>query len=362
MVDFDPNKPNGDPFYWNYFFDIIDDSNSAVGKFSINSIGRRIKSVRDDNITIIYPRTVEPDYKDSSNRDVKIILYEDLTSVPIDSLYTLTVTDGNTVSAATNAPVDIKVDDKIIIDQANSNGTLPASFIGAWSITTVSSDLKSFGFSTTGTTTNTVYYINFDRNTYTVTNSGSTTIKFFTGSETIYIGMSVSGPGIVANAYVNNVSTDSTSVSVVLRPLGATTNIPFNVPFSFSYASASLAKYSDFQNANADALQIEAEFESLEIPYVSILKSQIEDYLNNEDFQYKSDAFSAMKNLAYIHTNFNQAVSVNAIPLYFLEPNKRIHLSDINTEIFGDHYLQSFSIPLSNDGIMQMSAIKIQEE
>ena len=361
MVDFDPNKPNGDPFYWNYFFDMIDDSNGAIGKFSVNSIGRRIKSIRDDNITIIYPRVANPDYKDSSNRDVKVILYEDLASFPVDDLYTFTVTGGNTVTAVSNSPLDIQVDDKIIINQPSSNGTLPASFVGAWSITTVSSDSKTFGFSTTGTTTNTTYYLNFNRNTYEVTNTGVVTIKFFTGSETIYIGMNIAGPGIAANSYVSNVSTDSISASVVIRPSAVTANIPFNVPFSFSYISASLAKYSDFQAANADALAIEAEFESLEIPYVSILKSQIENYLNNEDFQYKSDAFSTMRNLVYTHTNFNQGVSVNSIPLYFLEPNKRIHLSDINTEIFGDHYLQSYSVPLSNEGTMQMSAIKIQQ-
>jgi hypothetical protein len=360
MSDFDPNKPYGDPFSWNYYFDIISDANNSIGKFSVNAIGRRIKSVKDDNITIIYPRIVEPDYKDSSNRDVKIILFEDLQSFPINELYTFTVTSGSVVVAASNSILDVNVNDRITIAQPNPNGNLPSSFIGTWAINTVSFDSKSFGFTTSGTTTNTVYYLNFNRNTYAAANAGSLTVNFFTGSETIYTGMSIFGPALPLNSYVSNVVTSSTSVSVTIRPSGVTSNVPFNTTYAFSNISASVAKYSDFESANADALKIEAEFESLEIPYVSILKSQIEDYLNNEDFQYKGDAFSAMRNLVYTHTSFNESVSVDAIPIYNLEPNKKIVLTDINTNIFGDHYLQSFNIPLSNEGTMNMSAIKIQ--
>lgn len=359
MVDFDPTKPNGDPFSWNYFFDIIDDSNTAVGKFSVDAIGRRIKSIRDDNITIIYPRIVNPTYKDSASRDVKVILYEDLQSFPIADLYSFQVTSGSSVTASLLSPLDVEVNDKIIIAQPSSNGTLPASFIGAWSVTTVSSDSKTFGFTTNASTTNGIYYLNFTRNNNKVANAGQGNIEFFTGSEQIVLGMNITGPGIAANSFVRSVLTSSATITVSIGPSAVITAVPFNVPFQFSYISATLAKYSDFENQNANALRIESEFEALEIPYVSILKSQVEQYLNNEDFQYKSDAFSAMKNLVYLHTNFNESVSVSSVPIYSLEPNKKIHLTDINTGISGNHYLQSFNVPLNNEGTMDMSAIKI---
>jgi hypothetical protein len=362
MVDFDPQKPNGDPISWNYFFDIIDDSNASVGKFSINAIGRRIKSIRDDNITIIYPKIANPNYRDSSNRDVKVILYEDLESVPLTNIYSLSVTASRTVSAILSSPVDIKPGDRIVLSSVRTSPvvTLPSGLLGTFTVTGVQSNSTIFTFSTEQTVSDGTYYLNFNRSTYLTTSSGRTTVDFSNGVEAFTTNSLISGQNLPSNTYVTGITTATNYTRLTLsNPTSA--QVPVNSHFNFSVVNATLIEYSNFQAVNADALQIEAEFESLEIPYVSILKSQIENYLNNEDFQYKSDAFSTMKNLVYTHTNFNQGVSINSIPLYFLEPNKRIHLSDINTEIFGDHYLQSYSVPLSNEGTMQMSAIKIQQ-
>jgi hypothetical protein len=364
MTDFDGSKPYGNPRSWNYFFDMIDDSNSAVGKFSINAIGRRIKSVKDDNITIIYPNVAEPDYKDSSNRNVKVILYEDLETEPLPPIYVLSVTASTSVSAILSSPADIKPGDKVIITRTPGTviNDLESGLIGTFTIAAVQSASTMFTFSTAQSVTNGKYFLNFSRLTYATTTSNRSSIDVVNGSESFIKYMSISGPAGIADGTQNSsVSTSDPNYTRIQLTKNTTANIPAGSTLNFSAASATLMKYSDFEAINADALRIEEEFETLEIPYVSILKSQIENYLNNEDFQYKSDAFSTMRSLVYTHTNFNQGVSVNSIPLYFLEPNKRIHLSDINTEIFGDHYLQSFSIPLSNEGTMQMSAIKIQQ-
>lgn len=675
--DFSSSKPLGDPFTWNYFFDMISDANTRVAKFSINAIGRRIKSIRDDSITIIYPRTLEPTYTDSSNRSVKVILYEDLESTPL-SISSFNVTSGTTVNANVASTTDINVNDIIVI-----SGMPPSfgnNFNGSWTINTVSS--TTFGFTVSSSLTNSDYFVSIERPTLKLIPSSNTILTMLTGSQLIRTGMNVSGTGIQANTTVTAVTTTSadvnrstltslgtarqelagtsvgnyalfgggfttvassavdsydntftraaatslsnaryrlagafvssyglfgggiggsgvgtavdayntslsrtsatafgteawdlaatsfagyaifgggqsgstptsrdqvyaynnslsqstptvlsvartylaaasnnsyaffgggyvistalyssvvdryntsltrdtatslsvargflaansvnnhvlfaggndasyrntidaydssgtkitspTALSVARNKLAASqmtsialfgggftgaesstvdyydisltrtvatslssarstlaaavvndsvlfgggvgssvvdrysggvlatsvtiskstnANIPYNTTLFFDVGNFSIAEYSNYIANNQDSLNIEAEFEALEIPYVSILKSQIEDYLDNEEFQYKTDAFSTMKNLIYIHTNFNQSVSINSIPLYFLEPNKKINLTDINTEIFGDHYLQSFSIPLSNDGTMQMSAIKIQ--
>jgi sugar lactone lactonase YvrE len=143
------------------------------------------------------------------------------------------------------------------------------------------------------------------------------------------------------------------------KPLVAT--IPLGTIVDFTISSGTLTKVKAFQDNNISSQNIESELEAISTPYVSILKSQIIDSLNNSDFTYKSDGFSAMKDLLYTHTNYNETVSVSSIPIYFLEPNNVITLSDINTQITGDHYLQSFDIPLSPDGLMSMNAIKIQE-
>jgi hypothetical protein len=187
---FNASFPNGNPNTWKYFFDIIDDSTS-VGKFSVNSIGRRVKSYKSDSIQVLYPSTVD--------FSQKIIIFEDKTA-----------------------------------------------------------------------------------------------------TETI----------------------------------------------------------SQFQAKNEQAIELEYQLSAIGTSYISVLKSQVPN-LDDTNFQFKDDAFSYIKNLLYTHTNYNETVSINSVPLYFLEPNNRINLSDSNTQIQGDHYLQSFSIPLSHDGIMSMNAIKI---
>lgn len=364
MADFDfENKPNGDPFSWNYFFDMVSDSNAAVGKFSVNAIGRRIKSIKDDNITIIYPRTLEPDYVDSSNRSVKVILYEDLESVPITDLYSFTVTANTSVSATLTMPLDVRVGDRLTVSSAVNNQLidLPAGLLGNFTVASVGANSTSFTFATSTNVTNGTYYLNFTRNTYATANARSTTIDFFNGTETFTKNSSIVGSGIPVGSYVSFVDTSNANYTrLTIRPTGVDFQIPFNTPFSFSAVNATLSQYSLFQTKNADALRIEAEFESLEIPYVSILKSQIVDNLDNQEFQYKSDAFSTMKNLIYLHTNFNESISVSSIPIYFLEPNRKITVVDRTTGISGEHYLQSFDIPLSNEGTMNLSAIKIQ--
>ena len=118
---------------------------------------------------------------------------------------------------------------------------------------------------------------------------------------------------------------------------------------------------SQFQDRNEQAIELEYELDADGQEFISVLRSQVPN-LDNSNYVYKNDAFSYIKNLLYTHTNFNETVTINSIPLYFLEANNRINLSDENTQILGDHYLQSFSIPLSHDGLMSMTAVKITPE
>jgi hypothetical protein len=356
--DFDFSlRPNGDPFTWNYFFDIIDDNDPILGKFSINSMGRRIKSIRDDNITIIYPRKLEPTYVDSFNREIKIILYEDLENEPV-GIYSLQVSGGSNVTAVSETPQTLTTGDSIII--SNMPSSIGTALNGTWSINTVSSDLKTFGFTTSGTSSNGKSYINFNRSLHSTASVGATSLTLLSGSESIKTGLRVVGLGLAANTTVTSVNTSINTVSIGLSlPLISTSSA--NNTMIFSVGSFNVAKFGEFKSKNESTFEIEKQLENSEVPYVSMLKSQLEPHIDSEEFQYKGDAFSSMKNLLYIHTNFNETVSVSAIPLYFLEPNNKINLTDINTGVFGDHFLQSFNIPLSPDGVMTLEAIKIQK-
>lgn len=194
-----PSTVMGNPASWDYYFDIIDDSNSEVGQFSIDAIGRRIKAVpKDQNITVLYPfYTGDATYVDGSGNAIRIIVFRD--------------------------------------------------------------------------------------------------------------------------------------------PLVG----------------------DDFELINADALEIEKQVKLAGYSYVCVLESQILNWIDNTDFLYANDAYSIIKNLLYTHTTFNESISMESIPLYFLDVNTRINIADSTTDIFGDHYLTSISIPLTADGTMSMSGNKI---
>lgn len=53
-----------------------------------------------------------------------------------------------------------------------------------------------------------------------------------------------------------------------------------------------------------------------------------------------------------------ESVSINAIPLYHLEPNTRIFIEDKNSGINGEYLINKITIPLSYNGTMSISATK----
>lgn len=71
-----------------------------------------------------------------------------------------------------------------------------------------------------------------------------------------------------------------------------------------------------------------------------------------------NSAFNMIKDLLYQYTNYNETVNLQAIPIYYLEPNIRIGIHDEDSGIFGDYIIQNISLPLDINGTMSISAIK----
>lgn len=71
---------------------------------------------------------------------------------------------------------------------------------------------------------------------------------------------------------------------------------------------------------------------------------------------YKNSCFAQIKFDLYNYTNYRKTVSLTAIPVYYLEPNSRVHISDTTTNTYGDYMLQHISIPLGASSIMSCSA------
>lgn len=70
-------------------------------------------------------------------------------------------------------------------------------------------------------------------------------------------------------------------------------------------------------------------------------------------------AWDRVRELMYIHTSYNEVVSINALPLYFLEANNKVLMQDDKTSVAGDYFINSINIPLGIEGLMSLSAIKV---
>ena len=72
----------------------------------------------------------------------------------------------------------------------------------------------------------------------------------------------------------------------------------------------------------------------------------------------QNSCYQRICELLYQLTNMNETVTINALPIYYLEPNMRINIQDPASGIFGDYMIQSISLPLSIDGTMSITASK----
>lgn len=59
------------------------------------------------------------------------------------------------------------------------------------------------------------------------------------------------------------------------------------------------------------------------------------------------------------HNNFNEKVTVNLVPLYFLDVNTLIEFNEPDINLNGKFLIDSISLPLSHDGLMSLSAHKV---
>lgn len=69
-------------------------------------------------------------------------------------------------------------------------------------------------------------------------------------------------------------------------------------------------------------------------------------------------AQETMRDLLYQHTNYNESISIQSIPIYYLDVNNRISVYDKKSGIYGDYIIKSISLPLNAEGTMSISAIK----
>ena len=62
------------------------------------------------------------------------------------------------------------------------------------------------------------------------------------------------------------------------------------------------------------------------------------------------------RELLYQYTDYNEQISIQSIPMYFLDANTRISVYDKASNIYGDYIIKSISLPLMASGTMSITA------
>lgn len=61
---------------------------------------------------------------------------------------------------------------------------------------------------------------------------------------------------------------------------------------------------------------------------------------------YLNDAYSALRYELFLHTSYQKVASITALPVFHLEPNSRVSLSDPTTNTYGDYIIQNINLTL----------------
>lgn len=75
-----------------------------------------------------------------------------------------------------------------------------------------------------------------------------------------------------------------------------------------------------------------------------------------------NSAFYTIQDLLYQYTGYNESITLNCLPIYYLEPNTRIFVSDSKSDIQGEYAIQSLTMPLDINGTMTITANKVLDK
>ena len=72
-------------------------------------------------------------------------------------------------------------------------------------------------------------------------------------------------------------------------------------------------------------------------------------------------AQETMRELLYQYTHYNESITLQTRPIYYLDANSRITVNDLASGIHGDYIIKSMSIPLDAKGMMNITGVKALE-
>lgn len=65
--------------------------------------------------------------------------------------------------------------------------------------------------------------------------------------------------------------------------------------------------------------------------------------------------------MLYEGTYYQESITLSVIPIYYLEPNTRISVVDETTGINGQYIIKNFSLQLTYNGMMSITATRVTD-
>lgn len=124
----------------------------------------------------------------------------------------------------------------------------------------------------------------------------------------------------------------------------------FNVPEVYFYSEKHDEEYKNMIINHAAAQKAE------------VIELSAEDYESLKLSSTANDAYTEARAWLYESTQKNSTISVSAIPIYYLDANSRITVSDSVSEIQGDFLINSISLPLDISGTMTLSCSQVLQK
>lgn len=136
----------------------------------------------------------------------------------------------------------------------------------------------------------------------------------------------------------------------------------------YSYQQDKINKLYDADIPNVILINIDASYEDRG-NIIERCEKEGQAFANVSNNIYSNIAFntvgyaaqSTARELLYQYTEYNSSISIQSIPIYYLDVNRRITVNDKASDIYGDYIIKSISLPLDPKSTMSISATRALE-
>lgn len=113
------------------------------------------------------------------------------------------------------------------------------------------------------------------------------------------------------------------------------------------------------KTGEANTAELSAEAAKNGIPYSQVGENLFQGMIYGGGY---NAAYDLVRSLLYQYTSYNESITLQTLPIYYLEPNTRISVNDSTSAIYGDYVINSITLPLDINSTMSISCTRALEQ